>query len=845
MRRLILSVLALACLAAAQLQRFDSTATAVTGQPGSIQLQAVLPGSTVYVCTGTATGATACGTPGTAALFSDIGGTVPLPQPLVADANGEWGFFAASAPLYYTVTPPLSSIGVAYTKNITLGTANAFTFSVPTPAPYAPGSVNVVPVGTTGGTTYYYWVVSDFTIGNSAPSLSAVITNAAGTLSSINYDKVTWTAATGANTYDVLRTTSATAPTGACACAVATAVNALTANDQSNSLSAYTVNTYAGNTTFNITNAAVGAGESKLTFAADHGTQFSVDNLNGASFTTLNAQNIESVRYADQFTGASTPARILAAYGAANSDGGVTIPATMSDGYPTQLWLPTSSFSLGAVIADAAGNLQQCTTAGTSSAWPGPTWNTILGGTTTDGTVVWTRIAGSLFGSVLFDYRTGTQAAPTTTPAPYPYAKVFVPIWDDSANVNPSGTLAWPFQPLNSATPSAFGAYVHESGAAVPTGMFSNVELDAPGIGFPASSNAAAGYFSCTMDSGDQHRGCWGINEGVGTLSTASQLFGNEVNLFNDTGTDSSWNGTSFTAGPYWGFAATNGGGSGGTAGFLAESQGSYGWQYGFWSTGTRSGGSDFECGAIGQTNHEGACMFAAAAAPATSGANKSSLAATFEASAWHAGAPTQYDASLSYIPDTGTDPLIWLTETLSENGIPSGVGIACEANGNCKLPNTLWGGYAGTPSQVTPVSVLGGYSLAYDQASKRETDTVAPYPSSSGDALDACWYDGSNALHCATVLDRNGISYSNNRPVVTAGADGLSAGTITVSSSTTGSHTFTTAYSVAPTCTVTEAGSTPAALNPAVTSSTTAVTVTVAVSGTYAFNFLCVPAVN
>lgn len=89
------------------------------------------------------------------------------------------------------------------------------------------------------------------------------------------------------------------------------------------------------------------------------------------------------------------------------------------------------------------------------------------------------------------------------------------------------------------------------------------------------------------------------------------------------------------------------------------------------------------------------------------------------------------------------------------------------------------------------------------------------------------------------------GSAIPSSDSVVKVGSDGLSAGTITVSSSTSGSHAFTTAYSAAPTCTVTEAGSTPAALNPAVTSSTTAVTVTVAVSGTYTFNFQCVPAVN
>ncbi len=291
MRRIAFIVAMLACGCAAQLQPLNTIATAVTGQPGSIQLLAVLPGSTAYVCTGNSAGtppATPCAAPGTAAIFSDIAGTVPLAQPLVADANGKLPGYAAAANYYITYTPPSGSIGAVTTINISLGPTTAQQYSVTAIAPAAPPTVSVVPVGTTGSTTYYYWVVSNFTLGNSAPSAAASLTNAAATLSGVNYDKVTWGAVTGANSYDVLRTTTATAPTGACACAVATAVSGVTQNDQSNTLSAYTVSTWAGNTTFNVTNVASAAGESKLTFAADHGTQFAVDNLHGVTITQPN-----------------------------------------------------------------------------------------------------------------------------------------------------------------------------------------------------------------------------------------------------------------------------------------------------------------------------------------------------------------------------------------------------------------------------------------------------------------------------------------------------------------------------------------------------------------------------
>ena len=53
-------------------------------------------------------------------------------------------------------------------------------------------------------------------------------------------------------------------------------------------------------------------------------------------------------------------------------------------------WLATSAFSLGQIIIDSGGYLQQVTTAGTSGASL-PTWNETSGGTTADGTVTWTN----------------------------------------------------------------------------------------------------------------------------------------------------------------------------------------------------------------------------------------------------------------------------------------------------------------------------------------------------------------------------------------------------------------------------------------------------------------------
>ncbi len=75
------------------------------------------------------------------------------------------------------------------------------------------------------------------------------------------------------------------------------------------------------------------------------------------------------------------------------------------------------------------------------------------------------------------------------------------------------------------------------------------------------------------------------------------------------------------------------------------------------------------------------------------------------------------------------------------------------------------------------------------------------------------------------------------------SGSPGISAGTISISASTSGSYTFTTAYTTAPICTATETSGT--VISPTISSTTTNVTVTVGTSGTYGFNFICVPAAN
>lgn len=69
--------------------------------------------------------------------------------------------------------------------------------------------------GSTGSTTYYYWVLAVNQGIYTTVSSSGTTSTANATLSGANYDQVSWTPVTGATGYYVFRTTSNSAPTGA------------------------------------------------------------------------------------------------------------------------------------------------------------------------------------------------------------------------------------------------------------------------------------------------------------------------------------------------------------------------------------------------------------------------------------------------------------------------------------------------------------------------------------------------------------------------------------------------------------------------------------------------------
>lgn len=112
--------------------------------------------------------------------------------------------------------------------------------------PVPPPTLNIAINGAPGpsSSTVYYWLVSEFPIGNSSPSGPFQAFNVPTTLSGSNYEILNWPPVAGATGYDVLKTTTPVPPTGACACAVVINTASTTVNDQSNSTSAYTVNTF-------------------------------------------------------------------------------------------------------------------------------------------------------------------------------------------------------------------------------------------------------------------------------------------------------------------------------------------------------------------------------------------------------------------------------------------------------------------------------------------------------------------------------------------------------------------------------------------------------------------------
>lgn len=139
----------------------------------------------------------------------------------------------------------LASLAVAQNTNGLAPpiTTSQITLPVYTLNPAPASGANVGIVGNPGRKTLYYWISANYSVGSATLAGPFTTTQAPDTLSASHYVTINPTLPGGVTSYDVLKTSTPIAPSGACACAVATAVSPGTVtNDQSNSTSAYTVN---------------------------------------------------------------------------------------------------------------------------------------------------------------------------------------------------------------------------------------------------------------------------------------------------------------------------------------------------------------------------------------------------------------------------------------------------------------------------------------------------------------------------------------------------------------------------------------------------------------------------
>src|SRR5487761_1231979 len=135
------------------------------------------------------------------------------------------------------------------------------------------GNLTVTNVGTAGSTTYSYYIVAHNVNGKTVPGPVGTTTTGNATLSTTNYNTISWTAVANATCYDVLKTNTTTS--------LATCITGTSVNDTGQSTTAYTpvtTNTTGGNLTVN--------GYSTFKPTTDSTTAFMIQNASGTSVLT-------------------------------------------------------------------------------------------------------------------------------------------------------------------------------------------------------------------------------------------------------------------------------------------------------------------------------------------------------------------------------------------------------------------------------------------------------------------------------------------------------------------------------------------------------------------------------
>lgn len=280
---------------------------------------------------------------------------INLGCPTGANMGLSWGCNASIANL--TVTGSLTASGAAL--NVTSGlNVNGLLTVTGISNPSAPV---VTSIGTTGATTYGYFVVChDGNGGTTLPSSAGTTTNGNATLSGTNYNSVAFTIPTHATNCDILRGSTSVSATGGLGVTVSPFL------DQNNATSAYVAPT--ANTTGNvqITGGYTGASET-LTGPLTIGgtttlngptniTNTLTDSGGTASFGALSTSGIATLA-TGSVTGNFNIGGELIFPGSGSGQG--ILEAAASAGTPNPVALPTTTGAAGAYLQTNGANPQQ------------------------------------------------------------------------------------------------------------------------------------------------------------------------------------------------------------------------------------------------------------------------------------------------------------------------------------------------------------------------------------------------------------------------------------------------------------------------------------------------------
>lgn len=362
------------------------------------------------------------------------------------------------------------SVSMACTHNVVHAQQiTAQQVNIPVTNPASPvQSASATLVGNPGNVTYYYWAVSNALLGPSNPYLVVTVLNAPITLSGSNYVKIAPNYNPTVTSIDLLRTTTNAAPSGACNCAVATSQTG-TINDQSNSLSAYTVASAPDPSLFGVslTNEPQGSSTSDLilrqngTFVTDLSTAAGGGNFgtigsgtaSGKTFTVGNGTTLSTsgtgVNNANQINGATVPVSKLLL---GSNSSGQTVGANLSE-FQIPEGSATANTPSGSQLVGADTTLDSGTDAG---ARIHDTWRSFY--------------ANGI--NALNERNNETSTVLTITTNPWPVSNAYIPSGSGGDTDNLGGVFTLPTGAFEAAFPEQLG----ESGVTI-NGQGSGAEL--------------------------------------------------------------------------------------------------------------------------------------------------------------------------------------------------------------------------------------------------------------------------------------------------------------------------------------------------------------------------------